>query len=96
MTYRRATERGGHVRKGEKGSPVVYANSITRNESGRAASLDAASPPLTSAASPRPLVLKPCFLLRRAFPNESLSRSIHQSCFLVHPFRRSASTVAFQ
>ena len=32
MTYRQATELGGHVRKGEKGSPVVYANSITRNE----------------------------------------------------------------
>jgi antirestriction protein ArdC len=32
MTYRQATELGGQVRKGEKGSPVVYANSITRNE----------------------------------------------------------------
>ena len=32
MTYRQAVELGAHVRKGEKGSPVVYANSITRNE----------------------------------------------------------------
>ncbi len=32
MTYRQATELGAHVRKGEKGSPVVYANSITRSE----------------------------------------------------------------
>jgi antirestriction protein ArdC len=32
MTYRQATELKGHVRKGEKGSPVVYANSITRTE----------------------------------------------------------------
>jgi antirestriction protein ArdC len=32
MTYRQAVELGAHVRKGEKGSPVVYANSITRDE----------------------------------------------------------------
>jgi antirestriction protein ArdC len=32
MTYRQAVQLGAHVRKGEKGSPVVYANSITRNE----------------------------------------------------------------
>jgi antirestriction protein ArdC len=32
MTYRQATELGGNVRKGEKASPVVYANSITRSE----------------------------------------------------------------
>jgi antirestriction protein ArdC len=32
MTYRQATELGAHVRKGEKGSPVVYANSITRTD----------------------------------------------------------------
>src|SRR6267143_1863211 len=32
MTYRQAVELGAHVRKGEKGSPVVYANSMTRNE----------------------------------------------------------------
>jgi hypothetical protein len=31
MTYRQAVELGAHVRKGEKGSPVVYTNSITRN-----------------------------------------------------------------
>ena len=32
MTYRQAVELGANVRKGEKGSPVVYANSLTRNE----------------------------------------------------------------
>lgn len=32
MTYRQAAELKAHVRKGEKGSPVVYANSITRTE----------------------------------------------------------------
>lgn len=32
MTYRQATELGAHVRKGEKGSAVVYANTITRTE----------------------------------------------------------------
>jgi antirestriction protein ArdC len=32
MTYRQATELGAHVRKGEKGSLVVYANAITRTE----------------------------------------------------------------
>jgi antirestriction protein ArdC len=32
MTYRQALELGAHVRKGEKGSLVVYANSITRKE----------------------------------------------------------------
>lgn len=32
MTYRQASELGAHVRKGEKGSPVVYANSITRTD----------------------------------------------------------------
>src|SRR6266705_698374 len=32
MTFRQAMELGAHVRKGEKGSPVVYANSITRTE----------------------------------------------------------------
>jgi antirestriction protein ArdC len=32
ITYRQATELGAQVRKGEKGSPVVYANSITRTE----------------------------------------------------------------
>jgi len=32
MTYRQAHELGAQVRKGEKGSPVVYANSITCNE----------------------------------------------------------------
>src|SRR5437016_7173468 len=32
MTYRQAVELRAHVRKGEKGSPVVYANSITRTD----------------------------------------------------------------
>lgn len=34
MTYRQAAELGAHVRKGEKGSTVVYANAITRTETG--------------------------------------------------------------
>lgn len=34
MTYRQATELGGQVRKGERGSPVVYADRITRTETG--------------------------------------------------------------
>lgn len=32
MTFKQALELGGHVRKGEKGSPVVYANTISRTE----------------------------------------------------------------
>ncbi len=32
MTFRQSMELGGHVRKGEKGALVVYANSITRTE----------------------------------------------------------------
>lgn len=32
MTFRQASELDAHVRKGERGSLVVYANSITRNE----------------------------------------------------------------
>jgi antirestriction protein ArdC len=32
MTFKQATELDGHIRKGEKGSQVVYADSITRNE----------------------------------------------------------------
>ncbi|MBL27258.1 MAG: antirestriction protein [Rhodospirillaceae bacterium] len=32
ITYRQAAELGAHVRKGEKGSPVVYASTITRTE----------------------------------------------------------------
>ena len=32
MTFRQALELGAHVRKGEKGSLVVYANTITRTE----------------------------------------------------------------
>ncbi len=32
MTYRQAAELGAHVRKGEKGELVVYANTITRTE----------------------------------------------------------------
>jgi len=36
MTFRQALELGAHVRKGEKGSLVVYANSITRKETDEA------------------------------------------------------------
>ncbi len=32
MTYKQANERGGQVRKGERGSLVVYADTITRTE----------------------------------------------------------------
>jgi len=32
MTYRQAAELGGQVRKGEKGSPVVYANALTKTD----------------------------------------------------------------
>jgi antirestriction protein ArdC len=32
MTFRQALELNAHVRKGEMGSLVVYANSITRTE----------------------------------------------------------------
>lgn len=32
MTFKQALELGAHVRKGEKGSPVVYANTLTRSE----------------------------------------------------------------
>jgi antirestriction protein ArdC len=32
MTFRQARELGGHVRKGEKGSQVVYANKIVKTE----------------------------------------------------------------
>ena len=32
MTYRQAKELGAHVHKGEKGSPVVYASTVTRTE----------------------------------------------------------------
>jgi antirestriction protein ArdC len=34
MTFKQAQELGAHVRKGEKGSLVVYANTITRTEEG--------------------------------------------------------------
>ena len=37
MTFKQALELGGHVRKGEKGSPVVYANTIIRSEEGERA-----------------------------------------------------------
>lgn len=32
MTFRQALELGGHVREGEKGSPVVYASTVSRKE----------------------------------------------------------------
>jgi antirestriction protein ArdC len=34
MTYRQAAERGGQVRRGEKGSLVVYADTFTRRQTG--------------------------------------------------------------
>lgn len=34
MTFRQAKELGAHIRKGEKGSLVVYANTLTRTEEG--------------------------------------------------------------
>ncbi|WP_457811913.1 ArdC family protein [Sinorhizobium meliloti] len=34
MTFKQAIELGGHVRKGEKGAPVVYANTMSRTETG--------------------------------------------------------------
>ena len=34
MTYKQALELGGQVRKGERGSQVVYANRLTRTETG--------------------------------------------------------------
>ena len=42
MTYRQAVELDAHVRKGEKGSPVVYANSITRTETDTDSGVDVA------------------------------------------------------
>ncbi len=36
MTFRQAVELGAHVRRGEKGSLVVYANTITRTETDEA------------------------------------------------------------
>jgi len=42
MTYREAVELGAHVRKGEKGSPVAYANSISRTETDTDSGLDVA------------------------------------------------------
>lgn len=32
MTYKQAKELGAHVRKGERGNPVVYANTITKTD----------------------------------------------------------------
>ncbi len=40
MTFRQSMELGGHVRKGEKGSLVVYANSIMRKETNEATGED--------------------------------------------------------
>lgn len=40
MTYKQAQELGGQVRKGEKGSLVVYANTITRTEQDEATGED--------------------------------------------------------
>ena len=40
MTFKQALELGGHVRKGEKGSPVVYANTIIKTETDEASGDD--------------------------------------------------------
>lgn len=40
MTFKQAQELGGHVRKGEKGSPVVYASAFTRSETDEATGQD--------------------------------------------------------
>ena len=40
MTFKQALEHGGNVRKGERGSLVVYANSITRTETDEATGED--------------------------------------------------------
>jgi antirestriction protein ArdC len=34
MTFKQAKELGAHVRKGERGNPVVYANTMTKTEEG--------------------------------------------------------------
>lgn len=41
MTFKQAIELGGHVRKGEKGSPVVYADTMRRTETDNATGEDA-------------------------------------------------------
>lgn len=41
MTFKQALELGGAVRKGEKGSPVVYANTLTRTETDETTGEDA-------------------------------------------------------
>ncbi len=40
MTFKQARALGGHVRKGEKGSPVVYANTIVKSETDEASGDD--------------------------------------------------------
>ncbi|MDE3767585.1 ArdC family protein [Sinorhizobium meliloti] len=40
MTFKQAIELGGHVRKGEKGAPVVYANTMVRTETDEATGRD--------------------------------------------------------
>ena len=40
MTFKQALELGGHVRKGEKGSLVVYASSFTKTETDEATGED--------------------------------------------------------
>ena len=40
MTFRQAKELGAHIRKGEKGAPVVYANSIVKTETDQASGDD--------------------------------------------------------
>ena len=52
MTYRQAVELDAHVRKGEKGSPVVYANSITRTETDTDSGVDVARATFASSRVP--------------------------------------------
>jgi len=40
MTFKQSIELGGHVRKGEKGAPVVYANTLVRTETDEASGED--------------------------------------------------------
>jgi antirestriction protein ArdC len=52
MTYRQAVELGAHVRKGERGSPVVYANCITRNETDTDSGVEVARTSTSSRVTP--------------------------------------------
>lgn len=57
MTFRQAAELGAHVRKGEKGTLVVYANKITRTETDEATGEDVA-PALTATSDASASVMR--------------------------------------